>query len=76
MCSTIPIFSFNFWVIFILSFANAFNLDISKILSFGKELNNLQAFIYVTVLGCDHFSQSTSPRQFTSYHAQLSHLKR
>ena len=30
---------FNFLIIFILSSANAFNLDQSKILSFGKELN-------------------------------------
>ena len=29
----------NFWVIFILSSAKALNLDQSKILSFGKELN-------------------------------------
>ena len=29
----------NFWVTFILSSANAFNLDQSNILSFGKELS-------------------------------------
>ena len=31
--------NFHFWVIFILLFANPFNLDKLKILSFGKELN-------------------------------------
>ena len=31
--------NFNFSVAFILSSANAFNLDQSNILSFGKELN-------------------------------------
>ena len=36
--STHPNLNFNFWVTFILSSANAFNLDWSKILLFGKEL--------------------------------------
>ena len=31
--------NFNFSVTFILSSANAFNLDLTKILSFGKELD-------------------------------------
>ena len=39
MFSTLTITNFNFSVSFILSTANAFNLDQSKILSFGKELN-------------------------------------
>ena len=38
MFSTLLKTSFNFAVTFILSSANAFNLDKSKILSFGKEL--------------------------------------
>ena len=40
MFSTLPKTNFNFSLPFILSSANAFNLDQSKILSFGKELNN------------------------------------
>ena len=38
MFSTLPKINFNFLVPFILSSANAFNLDNSIILSFGKEL--------------------------------------
>ena len=38
MFSAHPNTNFNFWITFILSSANAFNLDYSKILSFGKEL--------------------------------------
>ena len=38
MFSTHPNKNFCFSIEFILSFANAFNLDQSKILSFGKEL--------------------------------------
>ena len=38
MFSTIPKTNFNFSVTFVLSSANAFNLDKSKILSYGKEL--------------------------------------
>ena len=40
MFSTLPKTSFNFSFKFILSSANAFNLDQSKILLCGKELNN------------------------------------
>ena len=40
MFSTLPETNFNFSVTFILLSANAFNLDQSKILLFGKELNN------------------------------------
>ena len=39
MFSTILKTNFNFLVKFILSSANAFSLDSSKVLSFGKELN-------------------------------------
>ena len=39
MFSAHPNTNFNFWITFILSSANAFNLDYSKILSFGKELS-------------------------------------
>ena len=39
MFSTIVKTNFNIWVTFILASANGFNLDQSKILSFGKELN-------------------------------------
>ena len=42
MFSAHPNTNFNFWITFILSSANAFNLDYSKILSFGKELKNYQ----------------------------------
>ena len=38
MFSTLPKINFNFLVTFILLFANALNLDWSKILLFGKEL--------------------------------------
>ena len=38
MFSTLPKLNFNCTVTFILSSANAFNLDQSKILSFGNEL--------------------------------------
>ena len=41
MFSTLPNQNFNFLVTFILSSANAFNLDGSKILSYGKELNTV-----------------------------------
>ena len=34
--------NFNFWVMFILWSANPPNLDWSKILSFGKELSDLE----------------------------------
>ena len=40
MFSTLPKALFSFWVTFILYSANAFNLDWSKILLFGKELYN------------------------------------
>ena len=38
MFSTLPSKIFTFWAIFIVLYANAFNLDKSKILLFGKEL--------------------------------------
>ena len=38
MFSTLPSTKFKFRVTFILSFEHAFNLDQSKISSFGKEL--------------------------------------
>ena len=38
MFSTLPETNFNFWVTFILSSANAFNLDQYTNLLFGKEL--------------------------------------
>ena len=41
MFSTLPNTNFNFLVTFILSSAKALNLDQSKTLLFGKELNNL-----------------------------------
>ena len=41
MFSTLPKIIFNFSVTFILLSANAFNLDQSKILSFGKVLSSL-----------------------------------
>ena len=45
MMSTLPKTSFNFFVKFILSSENAFNLDKTKILSFGKELTLSQMTI-------------------------------
>ena len=39
MCSTLHKTNFKFSVTFILSSANAFDLDKPKILSFGKELS-------------------------------------
>ena len=44
MFSTLPKSNFNFWVTFILSSANAFNLDQSKNLSFGKELKTIYVY--------------------------------
>ena len=42
MFSILPKTDFNFSVTFILLSANAFNLNQSEILSFGKEINSLQ----------------------------------
>ena len=39
MFSTLPETNFNFWATFIFLSASAFNMDQSKILVFGKELN-------------------------------------
>ena len=51
MFSTLPKSNFNFWFTFILSSANAFNFDQSKILSFGKELTEMgQVTIYPLLL--------------------------
>ena len=44
MFSTLPIPNLNFSFTFILSCANAFNLDQSEILSFGKELRQQKSF--------------------------------
>ena len=46
MFSTHPKINFNFSVTFILSSANAFNLDQLKYLSFGKVLKNKQTTNY------------------------------
>ena len=40
MFSVLPKANFNFWFAFKLSSANAFNLDLSKILLSGKELTH------------------------------------
>ena len=45
MFSTHPKTNFNFSTTFNLSFGNAFNLDQSKILSFGKELNKYHTIL-------------------------------
>ena len=52
MFSTLPKTNFNFSVTLILSSAYAFNLDKSKILSFGKELTKAAHFLnsYHTVV--------------------------
>ena len=47
MFSTCPITNSNVCVTSILSSANAFNLELSKILSFGKELNVANMIISV-----------------------------
>ena len=55
MFSTLPNLNFSFLVTFILSSAYAFNLDKSKILSFGMELNGTEVFInfsYFRSLNC------------------------
>ena len=44
MFSTLPNLNFNISLTFILSSANAFNLDQSKILSFGKGINDLYVY--------------------------------
>ena len=49
MFSTLPKPNFNFWVTSILSSANAFNLDSSKILSFGKELKYKFTYLVSTL---------------------------
>ena len=48
MFSTLPNRNFNFWVTFILSSANAFNLDQLKNLSFGIGLTLYQAINFYT----------------------------
>ena len=45
MFSILPISNFKFLESFILSSADAFNLDQSRILSFGKELSNYKTIL-------------------------------
>ena len=46
MFSSLPKANVQFWVTITFLSANAFNLDQSKILSFGKELKHTSAYVW------------------------------
>ena len=84
MFSTLPKTNFNFSVTSILSSANAFNLDLSEILTCGKELranktwnqkrfSKTNRFLSVlgnanTVVSDDNFSQWTTKIPYIGFH--------
>ena len=60
MFSTLPNLNFNISLTFILSSANAFNLDQSKILSFGKGINDLyvyKSYKFINFISILHIDQ-------------------
>ena len=68
MFSTLPMTNFNFCVTIILSSANPFNMDKSKILSFGKRLMHLksvQSNINQKLLLFVNYEHVTGPRYLT-----------